>query len=273
MEASPRLDGDGRLAALADLLQREGRVEVARVASTLGAAEMTIRRDLDRMVAMGLAQRVRGGAISLLMRGEEPPFAMRAVERAEAKRRIGTTVAALLRDGEAVILDSGSTAVEVGRALAGRRLTVMPMSLHAVGVLSAGVAPRLLIPGGEARPAELSLVGPLALASIGALRFDTAVLSCCGLADGRVTAHDLGDAEVKQAMLRSSARVVLAADGSKFRRTALAVVCAASAVDTVVTDTAAPDDAVEALRADGVEVRCVLCAPCLRRPVSEATCV
>jgi DeoR/GlpR family transcriptional regulator of sugar metabolism len=257
MEATARLDAEGRLAALAELLQREGRVEVAQAASTLGAAEMTIRRDLDRMAAMGLARRVRGGAISLLMRGEEPPFALRAAERADAKRRIGTVVAALLRDGEAVILDSGSTAVETGRALAGRRLTVMPMSLHAAAVLSAGAAPRLLMPGGEARPGELSLTGPLAVASIGALRFDTAVLSCCGLADGLVTAHDLGDADVKQAMLRSSARVVLVADSSKFGRSALAVVCPADAVDIVVTDTSAPGDAVEVLREAGVEVRCV----------------
>lgn len=257
MNGSARLDADGRLGALAELLQREGRVEVARAASAFGAAEMTIRRDLDRMVAMGLARRVRGGALSLLMRGEEPPFAMRAVERAGAKRRIGAAVAAMLRDGEAVILDSGSTAVEVGRALAGRRLTVMPMSLHAAAVLSQNAAPRLLIPGGEARPGELAMVGPLAVASIGALRFDTAVLSCCGLGDGRVTAHDLGDAEVKQAMLRSSARVVLVADSSKFRQTALAVVCAADRIDTVVTDTAAPRDAVEALREAGAEVQCV----------------
>lgn len=257
MEGSARLDADERLGALAEVLQREGRVEVARAATLLGAAEMTIRRDLDRMVTMGLARRVRGGAISLLMRGEEPPYAMRAVERADAKRRIGRAVASELRDGEAVIIDSGSTAVEVARAVAGRRLTVMPMSLHAAAVLSAAASPRLLMPGGETRPGELAMAGPLALASITALRFDTAVLSCCGLAGGRVTAHDLGDAEVKTAMLGSSARVVLAADSSKFRQTALAVVCAADAVDIVVTDDAAPGDAIEALRAAGVEVRCV----------------
>jgi DeoR/GlpR family transcriptional regulator of sugar metabolism len=257
MEGTARLDADERLGALAELLRQEGRVEVAQAASAFGAAEMTIRRDLDRMVAMGLAQRVRGGAISLLMRGEEPPYAMRAVQRADAKRRIGLAVAALLRDGEAVILDSGSTAVEVGRAVTGRRLTVMPMSLHAAAALSATASPRLLMPGGETRPGELAMAGPLALASITALRFDTAVLSCCGLAGGQVTAHDLGDAEVKMAMLRSSARVILVADSSKFGQTALAVVCAAGRIDIVVTDTGAPGEAVDALREAGTEVRCV----------------
>jgi DeoR/GlpR family transcriptional regulator of sugar metabolism len=246
-----------RLAALAGLLQHDGRVDVSAAADAFGAAEMTIRRDLDRIVAMGMARRVRGGAISLLMRGAELPFALRELERVDAKRRIATEVAAQLRVGEAVVLDSGTTGLEIGRALANRPLTVMPMSLHAASVLSASDSVRLLMPGGEARPGELAMVGPLALASIGALRFDTAVLTCCGLAGGRVTSHDLGDAEVKQAMLRSSARVLVATDSSKFRCTALAVVCAAAAADMIVTDSAAPSDALDALRAAGVEVRCV----------------
>ena len=246
-----------RLAALAGLLQREGRVEVAAAADAFGAAEMTIRRDLYRIVAMGMARRIRGGAISVLMRGAELPFAMRELERVDANRRIAAEVAAQLRDGEAVLLDSGTTAVEIGRALAGRRLTVMPMSLHAAFAMSASDSVRLLMPGGETRPGELAMVGPLALASVGALRFDTAVLTCCGLAGGRVTSHDLGDAEVKRAMLSSSARVLLAADSSKFRCTAFAVVCEAGAADLIITDSDAPGDALDALRAAGAEVRCV----------------
>ncbi len=250
------MDANERLGALVELLQRDGRVEVANLAETFGTAEMTIRRDLDRMVAMGMARRVRGGAISQLMRGEELPFAMRAIERTDAKTRIGAAVAGVLRDGEAVLLDSGSTAIKVAEALAGRRLTVMPMSLHIAGVLAGSDSVRMLMPGGEIRNGELAMVGPLALASVGALRFDTVVLGCCGLSDGRVTAYDLGDAAVKQAMLGSSARVILAADSSKFRQTSMAVVCDASAVDMVVTDSDAPTDDVNGLRAAGIEVRC-----------------
>ena len=244
-----RVDGTARLTALVEILQRDGRLDVAEMAAEFGTAEMTIRRDLDRIVAMGTARRVRGGAISLLMRGDELPFALRVLDRADAKGRIAAAVAGMVRDGEAVVLDSGTTAVMVGRELAGRRLTVMPMSLHAASALSASESVRLLMPGGETRPGELAMIGPLALASIGALRFDTAVLTCCGLADGRVTTHNLGDAEVKQAVLRSAARVIVAADSSKFRQTALVVVCAATDVDVIITDTDAPPDVVGSLRA------------------------
>jgi DeoR/GlpR family transcriptional regulator of sugar metabolism len=251
------VDANARLSALTEVLQRSGELDVAEMAAALGTAEMTIRRDLDRMVAMGVARRVRGGAISLLMRGEELPFAMRVLDRGEAKARVAAAVAEVLRDGEAVLLDSGTTAVLVGRALAGRRLTVMPMSLHTASVLAAHESIRLLLPGGELRPGELSMVGPLALASIGALRFDTAVLSCCGFADGRITAHDLGDASVKQAMAGAAARVIVATDSTKFRQTAMAVVGPATTADMVITDSDAPADAVDALRAAGLEVRCV----------------
>ena len=142
------------------------------------------------------------------------------------KRRIGRVAADLLADGESVVLDSGTTALEVARCLAGRRVTVMPLSLHAASVLAQIEGVRLLMAGGEVRPGELSLVGPLATSSLATLRFDTAVMSCCGLADGQVTAHDLGDAEVKRAMRASASRTVLVADSSKFARSATAVVCA-----------------------------------------------
>ena len=238
---------------MVEVLQRDGRLDVAEMAACFGTAEMTIRRDLDRVVAMGMARRVRGGAISLLMRGEELPFALRVLDRAEAKGEIAKAVAAVLRDGEAVALDSGTTAVLIARELASRRLTVMPMTVHAASVLTAHESIRLLLPGGDVRPGELAMVGPLTLASIRALRFDTAVLTCCGL-DDRITTHNLGDAEVKQAMIGSAARVILAADSAKFRQTALAVVAPVTDVDMIITDAGAPPEAVESLRAAGLEV-------------------
>jgi DeoR/GlpR family transcriptional regulator of sugar metabolism len=249
------MDASERLSELVDVLRRDGRVDVATAAAEFGAAELTIRRDLDVLVERGVARRVRGGAVNLLMRGEELPFAMRAIEATASKHRIATAVAELITDGEAVGLDSGTTAAETARALAGRRLTVMPMSLHAANALAGSSSVRLMMPGGEARPGELAMVGPLALASIAALRFDTVVLGCCGLsAEGYVMAHDLGDAAVKQALLASARRCVLAVDGTKFTRSALAVVCELARIDVVVTDETAPASAIASLRAGGVEV-------------------
>jgi len=236
-------------------LRRDGRVDVATAAAEFGAAELTIRRDLDVLASRGVARRTRGGAVNLLMLGEELPFAMRELEAVDRKRRIAAAVAALITDGEAVALDSGTTVAETARMLLGRRLTAMPLSLHAAMALAGSASVRLILPGGEARPGELAMVGPLALASIAALRFDTVVLGCCGVSpQGQVMAHDLGDAAVKQALVAASRRSVLAVDGGKFGRGALAVVCALAAVDVVVTDETAPEPAVAALQAAGVQV-------------------
>jgi DeoR/GlpR family transcriptional regulator of sugar metabolism len=248
------VDSSARRSALIAFLQQDGRVEVAAAAARFGSAEMTVRRDLDVLVDRGIARRVRGGAISLLMRGEEPPFDARAVEAADRKQRIGRVVADLLAEGESVIIDSGTTALEVARRLGGKRLTVMPLSLHSAQVLAGFDSVRLLMPGGEVRPVELAMVGPLAVAGIEALRFDTAVLSCCGLAGGSVTAHDIGEADVKKAMRSSAARTVLVAHSSKFAHSAMAVVCETRQVDVMVTDGLAPPDVTSALRAEGVEV-------------------
>lgn len=241
------------------MLQEQGRVDVVAAAAELGTSEMTIRRDLERLVAGGVARRVRGGAVSLLMRGEELPFALRQMEAADAKRRIAARTGQLIRDGEAVVLDSGTTALEVAKVLAARgRATVMAMSLPSALVLAPSPSIRLLIPGGEPRFGELALVGPLAEASLAGLRFDTAIVTCCGLsADGVMTAHDIGDAAIKRAMMVAATRVVLVADSSKFARSALAVVPDSSRVDVLVTDDGAPADAVRSLTDRGLEVLCV----------------
>jgi DeoR/GlpR family transcriptional regulator of sugar metabolism len=249
MEATARHTG------IVARLRREGRVDVAELSDELGTSEVTIRRDLDQLAEAGVLQRVHGGAVSLLMRGDELPFAMREVEASEAKARIGVAAAELLRDGEAVVVDSGTTGLAVARALSGRRMTVMPLSLPNANALTGSASTTLLIPGGSARFGEGSLVGPMTEASLRRLRFDTVVLTCCGFSlDAGVTAHDLQDAAVKRAALDSANRVVLVAEGAKFARTALAVVCPYDRVDIVVTDDSAPADALSRLRSAGVQV-------------------
>lgn len=132
----------------------------------------------------------------------------------------------------------------------------MPLSLHAVNALTSAPQLTLLVPGGRPRPGELQLTGPLTEASLRALRFDTAVIGCCGLtaADG-LTAYDLDDAAIKRAAIASARRVVVATDSAKLSRTALAHVVPASALHAVVTDTDAPEEATDALVAAGVTVR------------------
>ncbi|MFC1430593.1 DeoR/GlpR family DNA-binding transcription regulator [Streptacidiphilus sp. N1-3] len=241
---------------IAQAVKESGSATVPELAELTGASDMTIRRDLDTLAAQGALERVRGGARTLLLRGEEPPFALRAHEAAEEKRRIASEVSRLIADGETVLLDSGTTCLEVARLLRGRRITVMPLSLQAIHVLSDASGPTtLMVPGGRPRAAEGALTGPLALASLAALRFDTAVVGCCGLsaAEG-LTAYDLDDAAVKKAIITSARRIIAATDGSKLGHTAHAYVGPSALVHTLVTDATAPADEVAALEALGTVV-------------------
>lgn len=244
-----------RLRQITDAVREAGRMGVAELALLTGASEMTVRRDLELLAEQGVLERYRGGARSLLLRGEEPPFALRAGEGHDAKVRIAALVAGLLADGESVVLDSGTSCLEVARELTPRRLTVMPLSLHAVNALAGAPQLTLLVPGGRPRPGELALTGPLTLASLAALRFDTAVVGCCGLnAEDGLTAYDLEDAAVKRAAMSASRRVIAVADAAKFSRTSLAFVAPVTALHAVVTDAAAPAEETAALAAAGVTV-------------------
>lgn len=245
-----------RQAAIVRRLQERGRVEVTDLASVLATSEVTVRRDLEELGEAGVLRRVRGGAVSLLMRGQELPFALREVEATAAKEAIAARAAHLVGDGEAVLLDGGTTTLALARRLAGRRLTVMALSLHHAGVLAGGGPDTaLMLPGGIARPGELVLSGPLTESTIAGLRFDTAVLGGCGItAAGDLTTHDVGDAAVMRAAVRASRRTVLLADATKFARTAMVVVAPLAELDVVVTDGRAPAEEIAGLRGAGVEV-------------------
>ncbi|MGW0956088.1 DeoR/GlpR family DNA-binding transcription regulator [Streptomyces sp. NPDC002545] len=246
----------GRLRQITDAVREAGSLGVGQLAELTGASEMTIRRDLEALAAQGVLERFRGGARTLLLRGEEPPFPLRAQEGTRVKQRIAADAAAMIADGETVVLDSGTTCLEVARALRGRRVTVMPLSLQAVDALADSPGQTtLLVPGGRPRPGEGALTGPLTLASLAALRFDTAVIGCCGLtAQQGLTAYDLDDAAVKRAAIDSARRVLAVADGTKLSRTAHAFVAPVSRLHTLVTDDSAPPGEVDAIRAAGTAV-------------------
>ncbi|XVQ13140.1 DeoR/GlpR family DNA-binding transcription regulator [Spirillospora sp. CA-255316] len=252
------MESSERVLALIERLRTTEHVTVADLAAETGASEMTIRRDLDQLADRGVLRRVRGGAVSLLLRGEAMPFAVREHEATGTKRRIAAEVDGLLADGEAVVLDCGTTTLTIARAIAGRRLTVVPLDLHSAGALSGAPEIRLLVPGGRTTPGALAFTGPLTEASLASLRVDTAVLGVCGLsAEHGLTAHDLDEVPVKRAAIAAANRVIAVCDGAKFGRTGLGVVCPVTTLDAVVTDRGAPAAAVARLRDAGVEVHLV----------------
>ena len=238
------MNASARRRALAGILRQRGSVAVSELAAEFGCSEMTIRRDLDALEHDGVVRRTHGSAVLASLRADEKPYPVRAFEAGEAKERIGRAVAALISDGETVALDAGTTTAEVGRALRGRAVTVMPLGIRTLVDLAYDEQVRLIAPGGEVRAGELVVTGDLAEVAFERLRFDTFVLGACGIdARNGVTTHRPADARVKRAAVASSARTIIVADRSKLGVVTFGHVCPLSAAERLVTDAPANDTA------------------------------
>ena len=156
-----------------------------------------------------------------------------------------------------MILDVGTTAVEVARALkwaGGSNLTVLTSNLRAAVILADEPGIVLILSGGQARNRERSLVGPLATRAFDELVFDVFVMGVAGIhQDFGVTDYNLDEAEVKRAALRAARRRIVIADSSKLGKVAFAKLCDLERIDMIVTDDGAPE-ALSAFAADDVEI-------------------
>jgi DeoR/GlpR family transcriptional regulator of sugar metabolism len=248
-----------RLQAILDLLGSHGSVSVGDLSERLHVTPMTVRRDLAALERKGLLRRVRGGAVSAQGRSYEPPLLTRARNNPEAKRRIGAAAAELVRDGDSIAIDVGTTALEVARHLVGRHnLTVITPSVHVAGLLAEQPTIRVILTGGILRPGEFSLVGDLAERAFKDFFVDKLFLGIGGVdfAAG-LSEFNLEDAQVKRAMIASAKEVIVVADCSKFARVAFAAVADLAAVRHVVTDSGVPGEVVAGLESRGIVVRVV----------------
>lgn len=204
---------------------------------------MTARRDLEFLEHEGLVRRFHGGAMTTVSRSFEIPYAARAYENLAAKRAIGQRVAELIMAGETVIIDAGTTAVQVAHALRDRSgLLVCPLGMQGAVELADRPGIRLLMPGGELRAGEM-FVGELTRASLAGLRFDTYVMAVGGVSkDDGFTDFSLDDAVVKRAAQRSARRCVVACDSSKIGKVGFAQICGLDAATTIVTEAVSDAD-------------------------------
>jgi DeoR/GlpR family transcriptional regulator of sugar metabolism len=232
---------------------RSGRsAGVVELAARFHVSEMTVRRDLQALARAGKLRRVHGGAVS---EREEPPFAQTAVERLAGKERVGRAAAALVADGDTVMVDIGTTTLQLARCLHGRSLTVVTSSIPVVQELLPDPSIELIVLGGSLRRNYLSLVGVLAEDALGQLSADVAFLGASGLTrDLRVMDTTMVEVPIKRGMIAASRRAVLLLDAAKFDMRGSMHVCRATDFDAVVTDAAPEHPRVRALVQAGVDV-------------------
>jgi len=188
--------------------------------------------------------------------GYEPPFAVRAKLQLPAKRQIARTIASLVDDGQAIILDAGTTGVAIAEHLSHRQITVCTPSLRIAAALVSSASVRLMVTGGMVRPGEQSLVGPETARKLEDYHFDLYIMTVSAAhADHGFTEWHPDDAAVKRTALGASSRCIVACDANKIGRTAFARICALNAADLLVTDAAITEEQCSAFEAHGLEVQ------------------
>lgn len=217
---------------------------------------MTIRRDLRALAADGRLLRFRGGAIA--EGGANRPFAEVEVEHFSEKSRIGEAAAELVLDRETILLDVGTTQLQLARHLKDRPLTVITSNLAVYEELLPKASIELILLGGRVDRAYRSLTGFLVEEALTQLSTDRAFMSAVGLRpDLSVMDDAMGEMRVKRAMIAAAGSVVLMLDSSKFGVEGGARVCGPNEIDVLITDTGAPAEIIEELTDRGVRVICV----------------
>ena len=250
------------------MLKQQLLVRIADVCRATGASEASVRRDFSRLAEMGSATRVRGGleampgsqiASSQPASSDAPALATRSFEISKtlnvaAKRAIARAAVALCCDGDAIIINGGTTTFAMGEFLRERRLKVLTNSYPLAETLIHHSNCRVALPGGEVYREQKLIVSPFEEDAIQHYSASRMFMSAISIGPLGVIEGDPLIARAETKLLKRAEKLVVLADSSKFTPRGSLVVCPLSRISTLITDVRAPKEALDMLRDAGVEV-------------------
>ena len=249
-----------RQAKIEAYLQKAEFASLEELAQHVGASVSTVRRDVAALEDGKLVRRTHGGARSLQpAKSDEFVFNVRDTHQVAEKESLGEACAALIRPGQNVIIDSGTTCFHVAKRLDDKVAQIITNSLPVANIFSGSNRHEVHLSGGVIYPRLGTLVGPHAVDTFQRMHADVAILSGSGIsAEGIYNSHAL-IVDIQRAMMAGAARVIFCLDHTKFGRRSTFFLCDFTDVDVIVTDALAPAGLVAELRAQGLEV--ILAAP------------
>ncbi|MDQ0089700.1 DeoR/GlpR family transcriptional regulator of sugar metabolism [Paenibacillus anaericanus] len=229
-------------------LRSAGQVKVLTLAERLCVSEETVRRDLKQLENEGLLNRVYGGAIPQKFSNYEPPYIQRQAIYKEDKQRIGEAAAELVKSGDTIAIDVGTTLLEFAKAIQGRqRLTILTNSLAVSFCLMESLnmgrfTGKVIIIGGELNPQQQSLSGVIGEEMMKQFTVDKAFLSAGGITTERgISDYDIHECRMSKLFAQSANEVIVLADHSKLGKDAFVQIIPLEAVNTIVSDTSPPE--------------------------------
>jgi len=245
-----------RMQRVLQLLETREAMSVIELSQVFSVSEVTVRSDLAALARRGLVARIRGGVRPLQRGQSELAFDVRLRVHENEKRAVARAAAAMIADGEAVALDSSTTAYYLAHELRDRReLVVVTNGLLVAAALADAPGVSVIVPGGILRHAAMSLVGDFASGVLRATRIGKGFFGARGISTERGL-MDLNPDEVriKQEMAEACERVIGIFDSTKWHRTALLSFVPSPRIDAIVTDANAPADLVTEWRERNVDV-------------------
>lgn len=246
-----------RQRAITEVMAARGRASVQELAQELDVTNATVRRDLSELESRGLLRRTHGGAVRTERTSYLTPVTNRAGQFDEEKVAIAQTAVLSLTDHSTIGIDAGTTTIKLAEAIPhDRRLTVVTYSLLVATTLASHPRVRIHFLGGEILENSRATIGPWALDMAGRVTLDAMYVSVDGIdVEFGLTTHNVHEAAVKEALMRSARRSIVVADHSKFGRAEFGRIAPLDRADEIITDPQITAAQVAEVSARGVEVR------------------
>ena len=246
---------DQRREKILEYAEKNGFASLQKLSELLNSSESTIRRDLELLDGKGQVRRTRGGVAFV---GESlTDFGERTTRALSEKQRIGRAVAELIEPGDSVLLDGGTTTLEVARHLVNRPLQVVTNSLPIAQLLIDSPQTELILIGGYLYPKTGVALGPIAVEALKKIRVRRMIMSVGGITEEGMFNSNTLLVEAEQKMLETAQEVIVVADSGKFGLNALAKLCDLDRPDRIFVDSGLSDSWRETLNATGVQLTSV----------------
>ena len=230
-----------------------GRVKISDLAGAFNVSEMTIHRDIQTLEARGLVRKLHGGVAHVGV--QETPYRERIVQQHAEKQAIARAAIKLIQPGATIYLSPGTTNTEIARSLPKTNLTVVTNSLPIAQELMNTTELEVVLTGGNVRRHAEALVGEAAESSLSKMFINLAFIGVTGIdIEGGLTVYSESEARVLQQVLRSSRKVVVVSDSSKWGKVMGPVVAPLNTVHTVITDSKLSKEAIKYLEQNDIAV-------------------
>ena len=211
-------------------------VTVEEFSRLLSVSAVTIRTDLTSLEESGLLMRTHGGAMKSSMKGEARLISNTMIENEMEKKAIAEKAASLIKPGNTIIIDSGSTTIHLIEHLKGKNITVLTNNLLVLEKLKSEDDIKIIALGGSLRRESMGTVGPLAEMAIKALNVDIYFMGAAAYNRSSITSSYISESSLKRDMMDAADKVVFLADSSKFGKRAFSNICSWHDVDTFISD-------------------------------------